>query len=113
YEERVKGAYGESKTWEQLCERAATEPQGGFVVQEVVDTQPEEHLVCGTNQVLPTSFFVDYSAYASVGLAKQPAWGGVCRGSMSEIVNIVGGGGVLPLITTEVASKLLLAWKAL
>jgi hypothetical protein len=48
-----------------------------------------------------------------VGLAKQPAWGGVCRGSTSEIVNIVGGGGVLPLITTEVAQKLLMAWKAL
>ncbi|XHF28929.1 hypothetical protein NR792_12440 [Corallococcus exercitus] len=114
YEERVKGAFGESKTWAELCERAATDPQGGgYVVQEVVDTQPEDHLLCGQNSVLPTSFFVDYSAYASVGLAKQPAWGGVCRGSMSEIVNIVGGGGVLPLITTEVASKLLLAWKAL
>jgi hypothetical protein len=37
----------------------------------------------------------------------------VCRGSSSEIVNIVGGGGVLPLITTEVANKLLTAWKAL
>ena len=28
----------------------------------------------------PRRFYVDYSAYASVGLAKQPAWGGVCRG---------------------------------
>jgi hypothetical protein len=37
----------------------------------------------------------------------------VCRGSTSEIVNIVGGGGVLPLLTTEVAQKLLLAWKAI
>ncbi|RKH50603.1 hypothetical protein [Corallococcus llansteffanensis] len=114
YEERVKGAYGESMSWAELCTRAATDPQGGgFVVQEVVDTQPEDHLLCGQNQVLPTSFFVDYSAYASVGIAKQPSWGGVCRGSMSEIVNIVGGGGVLPLITTEVAAKLLLAWKAI
>ncbi|MBU8896889.1 hypothetical protein KRR26_14820 [Corallococcus sp. M34] len=114
YEERVKAAYGASLTWAELCERAATDPAGGgYVVQEIVDTTPEDHLLCGENSVLPTSFFVDYSAYASVGLGKQPAWGGVCRGSMSEIVNIVGGGGVLPLITTEVASKLLTAWKAL
>jgi hypothetical protein len=32
---------------------------------------------------------------------------------MSEIVNIVGGGGIVPLITTEVAHKLLMAWKAI
>ncbi|MCP3142575.1 hypothetical protein [Pyxidicoccus xibeiensis] len=115
YTERAKAAYGEPLGWPELCARAAADTTGGgFVVQEVVDTPPEEHLLCEpTGTVLPASFFVDYSAYASVGLARQPAWGGVCRGSMSEIVNIVGGGGVLPLITTEVASKLLLAWKAI
>jgi hypothetical protein len=115
YTERVKAAYGDLLGWPELCARAAADPAGGgFVVQEVVDSPPEDHLLCEpTGTVLPASFFVDYSAYASVGLARQPAWGGVCRGSMSEIVNIVGGGGVLPLITSEVASKLLLAWKAI
>jgi hypothetical protein len=115
YTERVKAAYGEPLGWPELCARAAVDPAGGgFVVQEVVDTQPEDHLLCEQNgSVVPTSFYVDYSAYASVGLARQPAWGGVCRGSMSEIVNIVGGGGVLPLITSEVAAKLLMAWKAI
>ncbi|WP_426751269.1 hypothetical protein [Myxococcus sp. Y35] len=114
YTERVTSAYGAPLTWAELCARTAADMAGGgFVVQEVVDSPPEEHLLCEPNgTVLPTSFFVDYSAYASVGLARQPAWGGVCRGSMSEIVNIVGGGGVLPLITSEVASKLLMAWKA-
>ncbi|HZI15494.1 MAG TPA: hypothetical protein VE153_34300 [Myxococcus sp.] len=115
YTERVKAAYGEALGWPELCARAAVDPAGGgFVVQEVVDTKPEDHLLCEQNgTVVPTSFYVDYSAYASVGLARQPAWGGVCRGSMSEIVNIVGGGGVLPLITSEVAAKLLMAWKAI
>ncbi|MCE9667211.1 hypothetical protein LY474_05225 [Myxococcus stipitatus] len=115
YDERVKAAYGEQLGWPELCARAATDATGGgFVVQQIVDSPPEEHLLCEqTGSVVPTSFFVDYSAYASVGLAKQPTWGGVCRGSVAEIVNIVGGGGVLPLITTEVASKLLLAWKAI
>ncbi|NTX03695.1 hypothetical protein [Myxococcus llanfairpwllgwyngyllgogerychwyrndrobwllllantysiliogogogochensis] len=115
YTERVTAAYGELLGWPELCARAAADPTGGgFVVQEIVDSPPEDHLLCEPNgTVFPASFFVDYSAYASVGLEKQPAWGGVCRGSLAEIVNIVGGGGVLPLITTEVASKLLLAWKAI
>lgn len=114
FEERARAAYGTVPTWAELCERAATDPAGGgFVVQEVVTSPPEEHLLCQESGVTPLSLHVDYSAYASVGLAKQPAWGGVCRGSTSEIVNIVGGGGVLPLITTEVAQKLLTAWKAL
>ncbi|WNG59080.1 hypothetical protein F0U59_33380 [Archangium gephyra] len=114
FDERAKAAYGIVPTWAELCERAATDPAGGgFVVQEVVETTPEEHLLCEESGVTPLSLHVDYSAYASVGLAKQPAWGGVCRGSTSEIVNIVGGGGVLPLITTEVAQKLLMAWKAI
>ncbi|HYO64918.1 MAG TPA: hypothetical protein VEU33_02445 [Archangium sp.] len=114
FEERAKAAYGTVPGWAELCERAATDPAGGgFVVQEVVETTPEEHLLCEESGVTPLSLHVDYSAYASVGLAKQPAWGGVCRGSTSEIVNIVGGGGVLPLITTEVAQKLLMAWKAI
>ena len=114
YVERAQASYGTVPTWAELCERAATDTAGGgFVVQEVVETTPEEHLLCEESGVTPLRLHVDYSAYASVGLAKQPAWGGVCRGSTSEIVNIVGGGGVLPLITTEVAQKLLLAWKAI
>jgi hypothetical protein len=80
---------------------------GGFVVQEVVETRPETHLLCSGAEPTPTELFVDFSAYASVGLPEQPAWGGVCRGSPSHIVNIVGGGGVLPLITTGVARSLL------
>ncbi|WP_224245171.1 hypothetical protein [Hyalangium gracile] len=114
YNERTQALYGGPLTWPELCERAATDTTGGgFVVQELVQTTPEDHFVCTESGALPTSFYVDYSAYASVGLSKQPAWGGVCRGSMGEIVNIMGGGGVLPLITTEVAHKLLMAWKAI
>lgn len=114
YEERVRATYGAPLTWAELCTRAAGEPaNGSFVVQELVDIAPEPHLLCTERGVEPMSLHVDFSAYGSVGLARQPAWGGVCRGSSSEIVNIVGGGGVLPLLTSEVADKLLLAWKAL
>lgn len=113
YEERVKEAYGEPLGWAALCARAAEDGRGGgLVVQEIVDTAPEPHLLCTDAGVRPLDLFVDFSCYASVGLGAQPAWGGVCRGSSSEIVNIVGGGGVLPLLTAEVAQKLLTAWRA-
>jgi len=114
YLERTRATYGAELSWTELCERASRDTTGGgFVVQEMVETHPEEHLLCEETGIRSLPLHVDYSAYASVGLARQPSWGGVCRGSVSEIVNIVGGGGVLPLITTEVARKLLMAWKAL
>ena len=74
-----------------------------------MDTEAQRHLLCTQSGVAPAQLYVDFSAYASVGLNEAPDWGGVCRGSPSQIVNIVGGGGVLPLITSEVAAELLLA----
>ena len=47
-----------------------------------------------------------------MGLDPVPKWGGVCRSSISAIVNIMGGGGVIPLITKEVAQSLATAFKA-
>jgi hypothetical protein len=113
FAERVAAAYGERLSWEATCERAVVDRVGGgFVVQQVVDLQPERHLLCSGPAQIPTELYVDFSTYASVGLDHQPAWGGVCRGSVSHIVNIVGGGGVLPLLTTEVARALLMARRA-
>lgn len=113
FTERTQAAYGEPLTWEALCQRAVVdEAGGGFVVQQVIDITTEEHLLCSGPAQIPTQLFVDFSAYASVGLGDQPRWGGVCRGSISHIVNIVGGGGVLPLITSEVARSLLMARRA-
>jgi hypothetical protein len=110
--ERARLAYGEALDWNGLCSRAVEDPVGGgFVVQEVVETVPEAHLLCSGATLTEVSLYVDFSAYASVGLPEQPGWGGVCRGSPSHIVNIVGGGGVLPLLTTEVASSLLTAYR--
>ena len=77
------------------------------LIGRLVDTQPEPHLLCSTSSQDAVDLYVDYSSYASVGLDSQPNWGGVCRGSLSHIVNIVGGGGVIPLLIDEVASSLL------
>lgn len=113
FSERVKTAYAEPMDWAGLCAKAVVDPVGGgFVVQQVVDIRPENHLLCSASTQESVDLYVDFSAYASVGLPNQPAWGGVCRGSLSHIVNIVGGGGVLPLLTDEVATRLLTAWRA-
>ena len=112
FEDRVWAAYGELLAWPALVHRAALDPAGGFVVQEYVDAEPEPHLLCTEGGVVPAELYVDFSAYGSVQPGRLPAWGGVCRGSLSQIVNIVGGGGVLPLLTTEVADKLHTAFRA-
>jgi len=113
FSDRVKASFGEPLDWAGLCARAAVDHTGGgFVVQQVVDIHPENHLLCSASSQESVDLYVDFSAYASVGLPQQPRWGGVCRGSLSHIVNIVGGGGVLPLVTEEVAARLLTAWRA-
>ncbi len=113
FADRTQAAYGAVLDWNALCSRAVEDQRGGgFVVQEVVDTVPEEHVLCSDATQVTTSLYVDFSAYASVGLDDRPGWGGVCRGSVSHIVNIVGGGGVLPLVSAEVASSLLMAHRA-
>lgn len=113
FEERVKASFGEVLGWTELCARAAVDRTGGgFVVQEYVENLPEAHLLCTPDGVHPAELHVDFSAYGSVQPGVAPRWGGVCRGSVSQIVNIVGGGGVLPLLTTEVADALHAALRA-
>jgi hypothetical protein len=107
FEDRVRATYGRPLSWRELVLRAAEDlVGGGFIAQEVVITALERHQVLVGDKQVATDMYVDFSAYASVGLTEQPSWGGVCRGSPSQIVNIVGGGGVLPLLTKEVADRL-------
>ncbi len=113
YDERVRAAYGTSLDWPALCERALHDKTGGgFVVQQIVETKAEPHLLCSGKEQREADLYVDFSSYASVGLDATPAWGGVCRGSISHIVNIVGGGGVIPLLTEEVATSLTNVYRA-
>lgn len=105
--QRVKTTYGAPLSWRELCERAADDTTGGgYIVQERIPTSTERHLLCAGERVSEVELFVDFSAYASVGLDGNFGWGGVCRGSASQIVNILGGGGVVPLLTREVADAL-------
>jgi len=66
----------------------------------------EAHLLATSGGPVEAEVFVDYSAFASVGVSPEPGWGGVVRASASRIVNIQGGGGVLPLLRREVWERL-------
>ena len=111
FAERSRAAYGEALDWPKLCRRAAEDRVGGgFVVQEFIPITSHKVLVCSPDGLRPADWYIDFSAYASVGVEPSPSWGGVCRGSSSEVVNIVGGGGVLPLIQRSIADEL---WQAL
>jgi hypothetical protein len=52
------------------------------------------------------SLYVDLSAYTNTGPAPRPS-GGAVRASESRIVNILGGGGLSPLVRTDVLDALL------
>jgi len=113
FSDRTRAAFGAALSWSELCQRAADDRLGGgFVVQAMVDAAPQVHLLCTEDGLSARPLYVDFSAYGSVGLTRSPEWGGVCRGSASHVVNIVGGGGVLPLLTTEVADALLAGLQA-
>lgn len=104
---RVAAIYGEPLTWPQLCERALADREGGgFVAQHYVDNQLEPHVIASAEGLVAADLHVDFSCFASVGLADRPAWTGVCRGSTSPIVNLHAGGGLLPLIDDVVARQL-------
>jgi hypothetical protein len=104
---RSEAAFGERLPWAELVQRAAADARGGgFVVQAVVDVPREVHLLATPSGPVEAEVFVDYSAFASVNVEPEPPWGGVVRASASRIVNIQGGGGVLPLLRETVWAQL-------
>ncbi len=104
---RSEAAFGKRLSWSELVRHAALDTRGGgFVVQSVVDVPRERHLFATPTGPVEAEVFVDYSAFASVGVDPEPRWGGVVRASASRIVNIQGGGGVLPLLEERVWARL-------
>lgn len=111
--ERVRAAWPEAsddvvtgRDWPGLVRLAAADARGGgFIAQTLVDAAAVPQVVCTPTGTRAIEAFVDFSVYASVGLDEDPCWGGVCRASTSNIVNIVGGGGVAPLLLDDVAAE--------
>ena len=107
FAERCQQVFGQPLSWEALCQRAFESREGGgYIVQELVENVPKAHMLCTPSEVSPCLLFVDFSLFGSVGIHPLPRWGGVCRGSLSRVVNILGGGGLVPLLKEEVAKHL-------
>lgn len=93
--------------WQARVDEALTAGPGAFVVQELVDAPRRRHWVPdGAGEPVLEPVFVDASTYAATGDRDIPG-GSVVRYARVGIVNIVGGGGVSPLLRDDVARRLL------
>jgi hypothetical protein len=91
--------------WRELVAAAVDDARDAWVVQELVRFRPERHLVAGPSGATWKDLYVDCSIYTNLGVTPRPQ-GGASRAAPGKIVNILGGGGLAPLIRTEVLAKL-------
>lgn len=99
---RTRERFGVELPWPALV--AACAAEGGWVLQERVPLASRRALVATADGATWRDVFVDVSAYTNLGVDFRPT-GGVCRASGSPIVNIQSGGGVVPLLAEEVATR--------
>ena len=105
------GRPGQSVPWDALVRAAAVDPRDAWVVQALVRPRPRRHLLAPTatgGTAEWHEFFVDLSLYTNLGVRALPQ-GGATRASSSRIVNILGGGGLAPLVREEVLARLMAA----
>jgi hypothetical protein len=91
--------------WDQLVDFALAD-HDAWVVQELVPALPERLLRVDDSGVEARDLYIDLSAFTNIGDAARPS-GGAVRASESRIVNILGGGGLAPLIREDVLQRLL------
>lgn len=102
FRESASRACPGATTWAGLVAAAAADRRGGgFIVQRAVAVTRSHQLLCTPDAVTAAQVTTDYAAYASLGAA--PRWGGVARAAASDIVNIVRGGAVVPVIRASIA----------
>jgi hypothetical protein len=105
FQRRMRAAFPGANSWSDLCAHAASDTRGGgFVVQRAVERAENEQLLCTPSGAQRARVITDYAAFASLGTT--PAWSGVARAAASDVVNIVGGGAVVPILRRSVADRL-------
>jgi uncharacterized circularly permuted ATP-grasp superfamily protein len=98
---RVKSLVGREASWAELVDFALAD-KDAWVVQELVRAQPMTMSHDGRERKL----YVDLSAFTNLGAGVRPS-GGAVRAAESRIVNILGGGGLAPLVLEEVLEELM------
>lgn len=91
--------------WNELCDHALGD-RDAWVVQELVAATTERHLRVDEGAIVERELWTDLSAFTNLGAAPRPT-GGAVRASESRIVNILGGGGLAPLVREDVLLRLL------
>jgi hypothetical protein len=91
--------------WPALVDFALADREA-WVVQELVRAAREPHLRVETDGPRARELYLDLSAYTNLGVAFAPT-GGAVRASESRIVNILGGGGLAPLVREDVLERLI------
>jgi hypothetical protein len=100
----VAAAYPGTTSWPALVQRVvADHGGGGFVAQRRVRSETAPQWLCTPEAAIPVNAITDYSAYASLGAAAR--WNGVARAATSDIVNLVRGGAVVPVIARAVYQR--------
>ena len=99
------GAETAAADWRRVVEASAGDPQGGgFVVQERIHAVRAAATRIAPEGVSRTDMYRDVSTYC--GLADRPLDGSVVRAAASPVVNILGGGGLAPVIPEDVLQLL-------
>jgi hypothetical protein len=106
---RLRALLGREATevvgWDALVDFALAD-RDAWVVQELVPALPERMLRVDDHGAEARDLYVDLSAFTNLGDAPRPM-GGAVRASESRIVNILGGGGLSPLVREDVLQRLL------
>jgi hypothetical protein len=100
----LTGAAGEVG-WLDLVEHIEHSGEA-WVVQALVDVQPQELVRVDDTGPQPRMLFADLSAFTYLGDETEMS-GGAVRASTGRIVNIQGGGGLAPLLRDEALARLL------
>jgi len=99
------GAVMTEEAWRAAVEAALRDERGGgFIAQERVVTGHAPATRVTPDAVERAPLYRDVSTYCGLGLSAPN--GSVVRAAASPVVNILGGGGIAPVVTEDVLSRL-------
>ena len=99
------GAELDQAGWERAVDEALADGRGGgFVAQERIFAVRKPATRIAGDEVTHGQLYRDLSTYCGLGPSRPG--GSVVRAAASPIVNILGGGGLAPVIPEDVAARL-------
>ena len=97
---------GRPMSWRELVHAAVDDHRDEWVAQALIRFAPRRHLVASEGGATWKDLYIDRSSYTNLGVSARPT-GGASRAAPGKIVNILGGGGLAPLLRADVLARLL------